>query len=198
MNDAYVRALFEAAANEPRVQHHGLVWTAALLFEAKRDPVRMKRQLYRAWQNCPGSKGALGWERAPGKRQAKGARQTPGKGARSKRRAKGDRQTPGKGRQANARQRGAKQTPGKGRQRCLTPPLHFLSTALTKTALALLGPAQSDEELQEIFSVAEDKEQRLRTLMEELAPDDGSDVDGDADGDADGEAAGDGGARMGD
>lgn len=59
VNDAYVRALFEAAASEPRVQHHGLMWTAALLFEAKRDPVRMKRQLYRAWQNCPGSKGAL-------------------------------------------------------------------------------------------------------------------------------------------
>ena len=40
--------------------------------------------------------------------------------------------------------------------------------ALTKTALALLGPLQSDEELQEVFSVADDKEQRLRTLLEEL------------------------------
>ena len=40
--------------------------------------------------------------------------------------------------------------------------------ALTKTALALLGPLQKDDELQEIFSVAEDKELRLRTLAEEL------------------------------
>ena len=62
--------------------------------------------------------------------------------------------------------------------------------------MALLGPAQSDEELQEIFSVAEDKEQRLRTLMEELAPDDGSDVDDDAnDADAD-DADGAGSARI--
>ena len=40
--------------------------------------------------------------------------------------------------------------------------------ALTKTALALLGPLQSDEELQEVFSVSDDQEQRLRTLLEEL------------------------------
>jgi hypothetical protein len=60
---------------------------------------------------------------------------------------------------------------------CPSPP-----SALTKTALALLGPLQTDAELQEIFSVAEDKEQRLRTLLEELGGADHADAAADDDG----------------
>jgi len=60
-----------------------------------------------------------------------------------------------------------------------------MDTALIKTALALLGPQQSEDELQEIFSVAEDKELRLRTLPEEFGDGDNDEADEADDGDVD-------------
>jgi len=60
----------------------------------------------------------------------------------------------------------------------------FVDTALIKTALALLGPQQSEDELQEIFSVAEDKELRLRTLPEEFSDGDNAEF-GDTEGNGD-------------
>ena len=56
-NVTYIRSLFEDAVANARMRHAPFLWIAYLLFESQHDPPRVRRQLFRAWQSCPGSKG---------------------------------------------------------------------------------------------------------------------------------------------